>query len=188
MLPIILIIYYHLMLCQGFNLNERIHALQQSGANCALKLAKQHFEQYSIITLVKTTGQYKTNLSLALSDEDLILEKLVEEERWTLVMKQTGEGGREKIDFGFEKIHNYVIVFQNLTHLDKTLTELSLANSWNPHANFLLHVIGFLSDWNSFLTQVVQLLWKFWVINVAIFFPAREINGYMVSYQIPKNS
>lgn len=161
--------------------NEAIHKVQVSAANCVLKLATQHFEPYSTIAFVRSKGQYKTNLSLAQSDEDLLLDRLANEGgNWSLVMKFLGEGGRERHQFGFEKTHHYLISFQDMEDLHRVLNELSMQSSWNPHGQFIIY-IGVFTNWQTFLVEVLQLLWTFWVVNAAIFFPVKALNGHMVS-------
>lgn len=169
-------------IAQALVFNEAVHKVQVSAANCVLKLATQHFEPYSTIAFVRSRGQYKTNLSLAQSDEDLLLDRLANEGgNWSLVMKLLGEGGRKRHHFGFEKTHHYLISFQDIQDLQHVFNELSVQSSWNPHGQFLIYV-GVFTNWQTFMVEVVQLLWTFWVVNAAIFFPVKDLNGHMVSY------
>lgn len=75
---------------------------------------------------------------------------------------------RPKMDFGFEKIHNYVIVIQTIDDLDNTMQVLSSANSWNPAAKFLISVVGFQNRMRATLRAVVQVMWKYFAINLIV--------------------
>lgn len=169
-----------LSLIKSLSFNEKIHNVQLSASSCVLKLAHQQFEPGSIISFVKSKYQYRASLAIAYSSEDLLLEALVHSETWSLVMKLIGERGREEHEFGFEKTHNYIILFQDISDLTRVFRKLTSLNSWNPHAKFVLFIVGLNIEWSPFLTEVVQLLWTLWIINVAIFFPTEEF-GHMVS-------
>lgn len=177
----IIIYLLGLSFAESLNFNERIHNLQLSSSSCILKLAQQHFEPFSIISFVKSKFQYRASLTVAYSSENLILENLVHSETWSLVMKLIGEGGRDQREFGFEKTHNYIILFQDISDLHRVFRKLTSLNSWNPHAKFVLFIVGPIEQWSTFLTEVVQLLWMHWIINVAIFLPTIEFTGHKVS-------
>lgn len=163
----------------SISFNENVHQLQESSAVCLLDLANKHFEEYSTVALVKSLRQYWTNLTLGISTEDLWMQRLVNKESWAIMMKFINpDDPRKEFQFGFEKVHNYVIVFQNDIDLKKALEELSLENSWNPHAKFMGYLIGFPGD--ELVNLVMRLFWKFWVMNVVIFIPKKEINGHHV--------
>lgn len=174
-----------LIFCTGctatLSFNEAVHHVQESASDCVLALANNYFDLYSIMALVKSNRQYQTNFTLGISTEDLIMQKLVNTGSWSMMMKFISfEEGKPKLEFGFEKVHNYVIIFQSLFDLESALKELSATNSWNPHANFIGYIVGFPDHRSELMTSVVRLFWKFWVVNVTFFVPVKQINGHLV--------
>ena len=165
-------------------IDQQVTDLQQSGANCFLIIAQQYFARYSTLAMVKTRNQYKTVATLGQSSEDLILQRLIEPGLWSMVAKSTGEGSQKKVDYGFEKIHNYVIVGNIVADIEKTLRELSSVNSWNPHAKFLVYFFGNHKSFKDTIAVVLEIFWRYWVINVVVMHPPDEDErGHLVSSQ-----
>lgn len=161
-------------------MDEKVHSVQVSGSDCFLRLATNHFDLHSTLAVVKSKSQYATTLSLGISTEDLILQKLIKTGSWSMMVKFIGAGAKPKVEYGFEKVHNYVIVFQTSDDLSNALQELSLGQSWNPHANFLTYFLGYPTHMDTMMAEVVAVFWKFWAVNVMIVVPSQEIEGHVV--------
>lgn len=161
--------------------DESVHYVQESGSNCFLALAIKHFDLHSTLAMVKSRSQYVTSYSLGISTEDLILQKLINTGSWSMVTKFIGTGAKPKVDYGFEKVHNYVVMFQNVPDLRTALKELSSVNSWNPHAKFMGYFAGFPEDLDLVMAEVVELFWSLWVVEVTFIVPVKEITGHIVS-------
>lgn len=168
--------------------NENIHILQEGAANCVLEIATRFFYPSSTLALVKS-NRYKTNLTLALSTEDIISKKLLKKGMWSNVMKFVSRDDakdadrqwlRPKLDYGFEKIHNYVIVIQTIEDLDNLMFDLSSSNSWNPFAKFLLFPVGFKSNFSGFMTALVRVMWKYFAINLMVVAPRSGLDYHLV--------
>lgn len=165
--------------------HENIHRVQVSGSNCVLGVAHKFFDQFSTICLVRIEREIKSNLNVGISTEDLIMQKLFTDGSWTIMMKyfsgqSDGAVPNRQVSFGFEKVHNYVLVLGNLLLVDHVLEELSGTVSWNPHANFLVYVDGLIVEWKKFCADLIEMFWKYWVINLTIMIPSEEIYGQLV--------
>ena len=188
--PLLILLTTTVSPCFGFsalNFDEEIHRVQQSGASCFLSLAEKNFDPFSTVAMVKTRTLYESTSKLAISTEDLILSKLVESVEWSVMTKMfVNETLKATRDFGFEKVHNYVIVFQSVADLERALLQLTLQNSWNPHARFLAYFAGWSPDFDVVLDSTVKILWKFWVVNVVILAPHKEkMMGHMLLTYYP---
>lgn len=158
------------------------HGVQMAGAMSYMLLANRHFEPNSILAVVKTRDQYFSRARLGVSTEDLILEKLMQSVNWSTMIKFIGVGSRPRVDFGFEKVHNYVFVYQNKMELDRALSELSKETSWNSHAKFLVYLAGYPDNFRQMCMDTVNVFWKYFVVNVAILMPEESTGIYRVLY------
>lgn len=164
--------------------NENVHRVQVSGSNCVLDLSSKFFLNYSTIALVRIEREIKSNLNVGISTDDLIMQKLFNEGSWTIMMKyfpgNSNSSGQQFLDYGFEKIHNYVLVLRDSAHIEAVLGELSRAVAWNPHANFLVYIDGLVDEWQQFCEKLIGIFWRYWVINLTIMVPSEEIYGHLV--------
>lgn len=160
--------------------NENVHRVQESGSQCVLNVAHEFFDNYSTIALVRIEREIKSNLNVGISTDDLIMQQLFRDGSWTIMMKYFDHSQNQLLDFGFEKIHNYVFVVQHLTLLETVLQELSRAVAWNPHANFLVYVDGLVDEWQTFCSDLIGIFWRYWVINLTVMIPSSEIYGHLV--------
>lgn len=161
--------------------NENIHRVQVSGSQCVLDLGHTFFDNHSTIALVRIEREIKSNLNVGISTDDLIIQQLFNDGSWTIMMKYfSNSQPNQFLDFGFEKIHNYLLVVQYLPVLEGILAELSRAVSWNPHAFFLVYVDRQMDDWEEFCQELLEIFWRYWVINVTVMIPSLEIYGHKV--------
>lgn len=162
--------------------NENVHRVHVSGSQCVLDVAHKFFDNYSTIALVRIEREIKSNLNVGISTDDLITQQLFNDGSWTIMMKYFGHSQTTPhlLDFGFEKIHNYVLVVQSLVLLERVLEQLSRAVAWNPHANFLVYVDGIVEEWQQFCTDLIGSFWQYWVINLTIMIPSVDIYGHLV--------
>lgn len=78
---------------------EDTHIVQESSSNCALSIAKYHFEESSIIAIVTSGLQNVTNKNVAKSTYNLIMEKMMREMRWNIMIKiGTTYSGEQKVN------------------------------------------------------------------------------------------
>lgn len=68
--------------------NDRIQGIQESSAQCTIKMARQHFYPGSILCIIQSGLPRKTNLNTAKTTYRLMLDKFMNEERWTILIKQ----------------------------------------------------------------------------------------------------
>lgn len=165
--------------------DDNVHSVLVLGANCFSQLAIQSFDQNANLAIVKSRGQYVTPFSLGVSSEDLILQKLINTDSWSIMTKFIGAGAKPRVEFGFEKIHNYVIFFQNAVDLENALYDLSHQKSWNSHGKFLCYFVGFPDNFETTMEEVVKVFWSFWVINLTILVPLKSINGHVIVTYYP---
>lgn len=165
----------------AFVFNENVHRVQVSGSECVLDVAHKFFDDYSTIALVRIEREIKSNLNVGISTDDLIMQQLFNDGTWTIMMKFFSHSQPQLfLDFGFEKIHNYVLVVQHLALLPGVLEELRRVVSWNPHAFFLVYVDGIVIEWEQFCRDLLEMFWHYWVINLTIMIPSEEIFGHKV--------
>lgn len=163
--------------------NENVHRVQESGSKCVHDVAGKFFEKFSTIALVRIEREMKSNLNVGISTDDLIVQKLFNDGSWTIVMKfYSSVQAQHSPDFGFEKIHNYILMFRDLALIDRVLGQLSLTRSWNPHANFLVVIDGLVGDPQLFAQKLIDIFWRYWVINLTILVPSEEIYGHLVRW------
>lgn len=161
--------------------HDNVHRVQVSGSQCVVDVAYKFFDAYSTIALVRIEREIKSNLNVGISTDDLIMQQLFNDGSWTIMMKYFGHSESPHLpEFGFEKIHNYVLVVQSLVLLESVLQKLSRAVAWNPHANFLVYVDGIVVEWQKFCSDLIDMFWRHWVINLTIMVPSEKIYGHLV--------
>lgn len=158
-------------------------AIQESASNCVLYIANEHFEDGSIIAIVQSGLQTITNLNLTRTTYNMILDKLMLTNRWTIVIKKSVTYVESETALSIEKIHNYILFMKTKKDCTTTLNMLINTSSWNPHALFFVYVDGQVQDLEDFVTFVLTEFWKYFVINLTISVPDKIVRFTTVSYK-----
>lgn len=71
--------------------------IQDSAADCALSMALKYFEEGSIIAIVKSGLHTVTNFNLTRNTYNLISDKIMEEMRWSIMIKKSISHGEYEV-------------------------------------------------------------------------------------------
>jgi hypothetical protein len=69
------------------NFDEKTHYLQESGSNCVVEIAEIQYEPSTIICVVNSGLMNITNFKIGQTTSSIILRKLMQKSKWTLMMK-----------------------------------------------------------------------------------------------------
>lgn len=68
--------------------NENIQTFQESSVQCIMQIARKHFSTGSSICIVESDLKRKLNLKAATSMYRLLVEKILDDLRWTVHIKE----------------------------------------------------------------------------------------------------
>lgn len=151
--------------------NEMVHRLQEVEARCDFGVVNRYFRAESILCVVATTLNINLNKETAKNSYDQILTPIMVGLTHNIMIKMVPPKANSTYDFGFEKVHNYIIFVTKTNDVDAILELLTKQTMWNPYGNFLIHIVGMVDDFPMLSTYIFNSFWKFFVINIIIIYP-----------------
>lgn len=153
--------------------NANLHKVQESGSNCVLKIIENFFPEGSIVCVISSGLKNAVNKNSSITTEQIILQQLMYQSRWTIMMKIGSDSVAPRDANAIEKVHNYIMFVKTIEDLQYILKTLKRTSSWNPHAQFLMYVENGIEtvDRDPLMSRFLELCWKYWIINLTILLP-----------------
>lgn len=181
---LILLILFHIIHCWT-DFREDMHRLQELEQKCVSDLVNKYFEPESTICVVTSFLTVSNNKRIAKTTVDMVIGELMVGLTHNLMIKRAPVENDSKQFFNFEKAHNYIIFIMKPDDVDAILNMLVKTTSWNPHGNFLIHVLGLEHDFDQLSKHIVNSFWKYFVINIDIISPNVEDTKCIISTWMP---
>lgn len=161
--------------------DERRTSVQESGAQCTLQIAEQHFGFGTTTAIVQSGRPSNVHFNGVLSSYTMMLSTFMASLSWTVVVDQANTyNGRKSSPY---RINNYIWMLRTEEDVQSMLSMLIQTDSWNPHAKFFLYIDADLGlIWSAMLRTIFSRLWQEYVLQVVVMYPDADNYLYKVHF------